>query len=1266
MEGTPRLKSAFPATPQTSRRGGGGGGGAYPASPVKQRRSEHLPEIPALQPTAAPAPPSEPVIPESVIDAPSQRLYAVTLFVALWAWKVYDFAYLQELDDQSLWLFMKWVALDGVFLFGLPGMRIPWLEWSSVTMTLLFMGHALADGMMMFRIPIPVGAGLAAVGRSVWGAYEMAVNEHRVNPHRIEFNESLILGRQIIHILPEGSAVLNPERTSYCLGGSNTEARLPITINSTNPTSMELVRWDLDTNANETIHITKSHLKAMHKDASRLKSYSEKPNEPKTLFYSVKKPGLYVLSKVIDESNLEVARKRMAHTVVVPCPKANILPAKTARCRGDLSKIELEVTGTPPLRVKYRKAINQQAQDISFESIQPEDFLSPLGKVDFDNAVTIPTVVDTEWARSRVIKVPLSEGLTAAGRWVYSISEVQDGFGNKVPYSEAEVDRKAHLSLSIMVHELPQVNLQGCTPQKPLNVAIGQAAQLPVQLSSTGRGAIKDTPYHLQCLFSPQDDISATGEHRAEPELRKISVQDGDQKPQISQAGLYTLQSVSTDFCAGEVLEPASCLLQNPPQPQLSINSEEMFDKCAGKPIGLRVDLDLLGTPPFDVHYKVTRKGDRNHHVAHERINGLRGQIELMPRHAGEYTYDFTEISDSVYKSQKLGGLQLTQNVKPAASASIMGINDKKTACIDEKVTFDVGFQGEGPFALEWELVHNGKRVTHQMPNITQDYTTIVTDELRDGGDYVLALKSVTDKAGCQEFLKDEGKITVRHQKPKVGFGHVDNRRSIKTLEGTSAQLPLRLAGERPWTIAYRDASGREHTMKVSQPNDRITASQEGAYELVNVRDNFCPGVVDEASKDFNVSYIPRPQMRIPESGIAERSGQKLSRQAVCEGDEDAIEVLFKGAAPYHIHWMQHTKPEHGAVAPKPKELRVPQNMATVRMDTAQAGLYTYTFDKLGDANYDHNSKAFTPITLEQRVHGRPSAAFVNPGKTYSFCSVESAGEEVIPVQFHGEPPFHLEVEIKHHRTGRPETLTLSKLPSRRHDIRIPHSRLHGGKSSVALRAVTDARGCSRILDSSVPRVHIAVHDAPTITPLDTSSDFCVGDRLNFALAGQAPFNVFYNFEGHDRKAVASSTTFRRLAETPGTFTITGIQDSASTCRSSTNLTAHIHGLPSVRVSHGKDAYVDIHEGGEAEILFEFGGEPPFEFTWTRSTHSQRKGGKGVVLDMKHEVSEGRVLRVKAGEEGVYEVVAVRDRWCRFVKPGVKVDWREREKLLEF
>jgi nucleoporin POM152 len=94
-------------------------------------------------------------------------------------------------------------------------------------------------------------------------------------------------------------------------------------------------------------------------------------------------------------------------------------------------------------------------------------------------------------------------------------------------------------------------------------------------------------------------------------------------------------------------------------------------------------------------------------------------------------------------------------------------------------------------------------------------------------------------------------------------------------------------------------------------------------------------------------------------------------------------------------------------------------------------------------------------------------------------------------------------------------------------------------------------------------------------------------------------------------------------------------------------------------MSHGRESYVDIHEGGETELLFEFTGTPPFEFTYTRS-ENERKGKKGRVLETKTEKTDQMSVRLKASEEGTYEVVGVRDKWCSVSKFAAGEVKRER------
>ena len=142
---TPRLRSAFPSTPRSDKNSSSQNAstqdGQHPSSP--------LPTVLRYGKE-----PNAPMISYNILDAPTQRLYVLGFYVAFSTWRFYDYFKLVSDDTDSLWLFMKWVAMDSVFLYGLPGLRVPWLQWSSSTMTLLFVLHAVLNALLMFRIPV--------------------------------------------------------------------------------------------------------------------------------------------------------------------------------------------------------------------------------------------------------------------------------------------------------------------------------------------------------------------------------------------------------------------------------------------------------------------------------------------------------------------------------------------------------------------------------------------------------------------------------------------------------------------------------------------------------------------------------------------------------------------------------------------------------------------------------------------------------------------------------------------------------------------------------------------------------------------------------------------------------------------------------------------------------------------------------------------------------------------------------------------------------
>ncbi|KAJ5046439.1 uncharacterized protein L3040_003682 [Drepanopeziza brunnea f. sp. 'multigermtubi'] len=1252
MNGTPRLRSAYPPTPRSAQR--------TPDPQDVSRVRTTLPTLPDATPTAPAAALSNPVIPVNLIDAPSQRMYTVALYGLLFVWRLYDWWTLVEEDTHSFPLFLKWCIIDAVYFFGIPYLRIPWLEWSESVSMAASVGHIGLNAMFMFRIPLPLEPILVAVAKTIFDR-EMSISENSVRPNSILHNSSLIMGKQIINILPEGTVTMNPDQLPFCLDSSKPVAQIPLYFNQTTPKSVKLLRIDLETNINETIVLSSKEVRSVRKvqDDSLL-----------TLNYPAKKPGLYRLLEVFDNTKLEVQR-RMSDTLVVICPKAIVKSTGADRCLGDLSDLTMVIEGTPPLKIVYSRTANSEQSVHHFSSIQPENFASPLlGSTSVGTLVPAGSE-DASRARSQRITVPLNESMMPSGQWLYSVDEIHDALGNVANFSSGSDDvehvypKGAHLEQAFTVHDRPVSRLTSCDSRNPMMVANGRTTQLPVEYSMPGKSQ-DDTSHTVTWKFSPLNTLTQSGDHGSEVFFEEYFAPTAYSQPTIRQPGLYTLTGVKSKFCEGKVKEPASCLLLNPPEPELTLSAENINDKCAGNSIGLLVDLDLIGTPPFVVRYDIeTKTGTHSESIW---VEGLRHQLELKPRDAGHFKYHFTSIDDAIYKGQQLSGsgLVLEQDVKPPASAFLRRPLGPIDACIEEPVEMNVELSGEPPFTLEYELVHDGKRKRTKETNIETDIFNIRTDSLSKGGEYSLALTSVQDRTGCKIFLNSEVKFTVRRQRPKASFGQLEGKHTTVEVEGKKVELPLRLTGRGPWTIKYQnldDASGKILEKTAKTANDLIQVNERGIYEILEVADDQCPGTVDPAASTFKVDWFSRPQIRLADTAALILDGTKYLKREVCEGDIDAVDFNLIGTSPYNVKYEVRHRPEHGSGSIANKEFEAALGAATISMDTAKPGTYEYRFTELSDALYDHDGHKHTPLILEQTVNRKPSAHFIKPGQSYNYCKEELAGDEVIPIRLEGVPPFSLEVDIKHQSNSRPETVKIPNIDSNHYDFRIPHRVLSLGIHQVSVRKVRDSHGCQQKTEYGAPHVQVQVYDVPTIYPLDSRVDYCVGERIAYTLSGTAPFEIFYTFEGVPRKAKSQSTTFKRIAEKPGNFIITGISDKASECKARTEILKIVHEMPSVKISQGRQVEVDIHEGGDTEILFEFWGTPPFEFTYTRSTNA-RRGQKSKILETRHEVSDENKKTIRASQEGTYEVVAIKDRFCSFSTQ--RADMGSKQKLLQF
>jgi nucleoporin POM152 len=1000
------------------------------------------------------------------------------------------------------------------------------------------------------------------------------------------------------------SAMLNPNDGSFCIGASTKMIDLPILMNQTVPIALELLRIDLETNTNETIAVSGKELKKLKTQGG--KTSGKKDTSMRTLLYPIRQTGLYRLLRVVDESKLEVQRQS-SDVLVVTCPSGHIKTVASDKCRGELSDFYLHIKATPPLKIKYSKRINQEDRSHVSLTVHPENLETPMAPESPSDALTRigRDSGDYSWAQTRHVQVPVNETFGIKGSWLYAIDEIEDGVGNIIDYTREisrphKSARDGSISQSFVVHERPRAILEGCSPQKPLKAAKGRSRNLPVRFNPTGQFTT-EAKHHITYSFLPQRSDSSGVDDEQTTSL-SATLSGSDPGPEISEPGLYSLTSVASDYCAGEILEPSSCLLSNPPEPELALTSESIPHQCAGNSIGLRVNLDFIGTPPFEFTYNVHHRG-HGKTVAVEKVAEMRTQLEFRPRDAGQYTYEFLDIADSVYRiprSLRHATLKLEQDVKPTAWATFAQRSPQQQACIQEPATFQVRLSGDSPWDLDYDLVHNGKRTKHKISGIEDSSYTLTTPNLNAGGQYSLSLTSITDISGCRVHLKEEAKIDVRMQRPTAAFGMLEGSRSASTLQGKPLSLPVRFSGEPPWIMSYSRTGDGDiiHKQRFQAANDILSVDIADTYNIVDVSDKFCPGSVETKARQFEVLWIPKPSVALSRIPALEKVGDTFHKKAVCEGDHDSVELSFTGNSPYYVKYDVHMKPERGSAAVSTKQDKFGLHTASLRMDTAKSGVYQYAITELGDRLYNHDRKSAPLLQIQQQVHGRPSASFLNAGRTYNYCKEDAVGDEVIPIILTGAPPFTLEIGIKHLTAASPEINT-EHVKSNRYDLRIPHTALSLGLHIISIRKVTDANGCQKIMGTDAPTTRVTVVDVPSISPLETATDFCVGDRISYTLVGTPPFRVHYSFEGVQQKASVSTNSFRRIAERPGNFTITAVSDKASTesCRARTKFTKVIHALPSVRISKGQTDELDIHEGGEADLLFEFEGTPPFYFT---------------------------------------------------------------------
>lgn len=1306
---------------------------------------------------------SEPLIPLSVVDAPSQRVYIASAFVAIQTYKLYSFSASIWADDDFA-LLGTFLLLDLLFVVAVSRLRTPRFDYTRSRWIVIFTLLASTDWILTggWRVVLSIMGSLPVLGwlantfiNSWSDAFnrQVSISEHRVRLRDIIRPSHHILGQHTIHVLPYSTAAFSSSTKGsaaipacYCLDTDNPKAELsiPILFNNTEPQFLSYSISPLGSYSEEeksvyNITISKNNLirlgghrkesidgaedpldlelndaddEAEEEEAQKLAivrrgesqalspgnrngngralSGGKKSGGQEVMFHlPIKQAGRIRLERVLDRNHFD-ARLSRSEILVVECPKMGFNPRSIASplshgkdfCPGDAATMDVWVKGFAPLKLDYSRYIESQngrangdrksfsishISEPDLEQSSEEDQASELAVALKGAKPRNKQLQHLAQASSRNITLPITIDTSKEGKRIYHLESVRDACGNAFEPDE----RAMKYFEDVHIHARPTVVFERCSVDRPIELLQGgPSREVAVRIDGVES---EDGPFIAELQFEGETET-----------WTKNVTMNKRSSITIDKPGTYNLNRVSGRFCSGESGAQWTCPARVVPPPTASIQFDAIQDPCSG-PVGVKALAVLTGSPPFRVKYRVEREG-RPAREYEQVVKRTREEIEFRPSAEGEVTYTFTGLSDSNYQQIDLDGPSFTQVLHPVASASFQGGPQTGVgptvalqSCQGNVAKAKIFMEGVGPFELNYairsgsgELI--GKKKVKDIKANSYDLEVEVPKQIAEkGGSVIVALDSIKDSKGCERPLTaPDLTINVHRTKPSVSF--VDPRRS-DMLEGKAVDLPIRLAGEGPWTVRYvhKEKGGKPVEVKLDKSDSILSILEPGTYEILDVRDHHCPGVVLKSRETHIVTVKARPTAKFEGQGLQKVKADILSRPPVCLGTPDSVGIQVNGHFPVSLSY-RHVLPQSSQASEH--SFNAAQNRTSLQLDTEVEGRHVYELSQVGDAVYPFKAlKAGDDTRLEQIVHPLPFATFAptsNNGarsKHVSLCLGEALSNAdkdraVPPITLSGKAPFTLEYAIKDNTGATRTTLTKSDITTHTFHLQIHQSDFpfdRTGKWSVDLIRIVDGNGCERSLnsgegiDSSLAtkqksNMEIEVVESANISPVGTRSDYCVGETIDFVLQGSSPWTVTYNFEGKVSRATVKSTTFSRIAEQPGVLQVEAIAHQHNRCQTvvkeKVGMQKVIHALPSVHIREGTHYVEDLREGNQAEIMFKLDGEPPFSFTYQR-TQAVDRFAKPEVLET-HTVTgiEDHSFTVQTAEEGTWSVIWLQDKWC--------------------
>lgn len=1072
---------------------------------------------------------SLPLLSTEVLEASKQRRLALSVFMIIQAYKIYDLILLKSGLNVSGLLFnnshfnfiTKYFIIDSMFLYFLPLFKIPRLTFKKYIIVLQIILMASLTVILSMEYDFYFITLIIARWKKLYFQKELTVTGASINNHQKLIDYSThFKGALTIKILPENTAMLNPLQESYCLpldpnfilnnvdNNENAQFNIPIRINSTEEIKFIQVEFrDLYTNSIELKNLTEKDFQKIENPSSLLKNdrsllqsdindQDQRSNKRKSsiryINIPIKEIGFYQVKRIIDSKNLNL-KVYQSHVIVPHCPTVSVVGlGNKNRCLGDPDEVSIELQGVPPLKLSYSKIIDDKVYSYTDTNLQPEFFKSPLkqsNSINPKNIFSTDDLADLSWARSHPVMINLNSTTIYDGHYTYKIDRLVDSLGNIMDFS---ILPQAIKSKSDLINEFDVYNQPRASLDEKFNPNSPTKRDIVINFENF-KNWNKDLPLAVKVSFIDSNKAEDNSENVQSFEIESNQL---TKSFHADLPGRYVLQSVNSNYCSGIIIGKSSVTVSKPIPPHLEVTSNPILDQCIGQ-VGLNFELAFTGIPPFQYGIKVFKiENERRKLFETKKLTsrGSRNQFAYNPTTEGVFEIVFDHISNDLFRDpiplspSDSYTFTTSMSVKPSANIRINKYKDSLNLCLNQAAKIPIELKGEAPFTLTYDILETttNKRTSYNIEDIKDYLYTFNTPDFDLGGDYIVTLISVKDSSGCTVPLSEpDVRIKVRRDIPSASFNLLDrngkdNEAHIR--QNSFVEIPLKLSGEGPFVVKYQHLDFSGHLLGTYENKFQtaykasLKVNKEGSYRLVDMRDSSCSGKIVDSEKIFKISYLKKPTFSIQDkySKLKKITESIFVNNPVCQSMGETIDLLLTGSPPFILNYDIVT-PSGSIISEK---IQVTTKYVSLKIPNNEAGEYIVTVKSIYDSNYEEQSKSPAAVInvpgekiVKQVVNPLPHIKFVNNGKTFRTCSANIDQKNLLdPINLKvlsGKGPFTVVFNIYHESTSRTEELSLENISSENFPYEKLYEGLKLGNHMVSIVKVSDSNGCINDLSNN-------------------------------------------------------------------------------------------------------------------------------------------------------------------------------------------------------